>query len=277
MRTVAAEKKQARRREKNRIARNEQRRRERSQGATAGQPRKPTELTPAQARANRLAHERKRVKGRLARLVPDVRRTFVRALGSHASFELRLGDRGIEVAVKDGPTYAIVVNAFGEPDPRIMLSLKDLLSHGDGWLLGGRMRPMPAGQEHLSVAWAFAREILACKPFVRCGDGTPLPVRSNVVDAPCPGFEVEPGTFSGCSAQEPGLGDCPACGGASDDLPGWGEPTGRSELDFEGKSIRDLKAQASELGVVGYGRMTKAQLQDAITDRVLGRDATDGR
>ena len=32
---------------------------------------------------------------------------------------------------------------------------------------------------------------------------------------PCPGLEIELGVWSGCSAEKPGLGDCPTCG----DLP----------------------------------------------------------
>lgn len=47
---------------------------------------------------------------------------------------------------------------------------------------------------------------------------------SHVPDLPaegtCPGFEVEPGVYSGCTAAAPGEGDCPACGDLSGDCDG---------------------------------------------------------
>lgn len=130
MRSSAAEKKQARRADINRKARKEARRAERRE---APAPKPPT-LTPAQAADVRAARaqlaatraaviEDARVARRLAKLVPEVRRRFVRELGP-AGFALTLHNDLIEVRVTNGPTYGIRVNADGVPSPLVWLGTR---------------------------------------------------------------------------------------------------------------------------------------------------------
>ncbi len=128
MRSSAAQKKQARRADINRKARKEARRAERRTPdplpVIETPARRAARRDEAQAAATRAAViEDARVARRLAKLCPEVRRRFGRALGP-AGFALTLHNDIIEVRVTNGPTYGIRVNAFGVPSPLVWLGTR---------------------------------------------------------------------------------------------------------------------------------------------------------
>jgi hypothetical protein len=111
MRSLAAQKKQARRLEKHRVARKALREAEATRAQGTPRPRVAT-----RAVYDRNEHAAKRIAGRLAKLVPEVRRRFTRALGP-AGYELTLipGEH-VQVRVANGPVYAVrVESAWGAP------------------------------------------------------------------------------------------------------------------------------------------------------------------